>query len=404
LENQNTHININETKRLYFENATQTEFEALVLALTEREGRPALVLDQTCFYPESGGQPADRGTINGVRVVKVLDEEGTILHLLEKEISTAGVAGRVDWTTRFDHMQQHTGQHILSQAFYERLRGETLSFHLGETNSTLEIGVRKISDEELAGVEILANRVVFEDREIKAYFLPEDRIAEIPLRKPPKKQGLIRVVEVACFDYSACGGTHCRRAGEVGLIKITKWEKIRDNLRFEFVCGRRALRDYETKNGVLRRLGNQMSVKPEEIPDAIGRMAAELKASQKKIKKMQERLAEYEAQEILQKTEGKIIQNIFSDKTAEEAKFLALNIIRRGDFIVLYGVRGEQKDHLILAAAESVGRDMRKLVPVVTSFIKAKGGGSPSLVELVADERIEFRSVLNKINESLNER
>ena len=163
------------------------------------------MLDRTCFYPESGGQPSDKGTIEGIRVVQVLEEGAAIVHFLEGKVPADKVTGRIDWPTRFDHMQQHTGQHILSQAFFEVLKGETMSFHLGESLSTLEISVPKITDEEVEKVEELANRVLFEDREVRTYFVSEDLIQTVPLRKPPKKKGLIRVVEVASFDYSACG-------------------------------------------------------------------------------------------------------------------------------------------------------------------------------------------------------
>jgi len=390
-----------ETIRLYFEDAYRTEFEAEVMARPESQGRPVIVLDRTCFYPESGGQPSDKGMIEGVRVAQVLEEGSAIFHFLEGEVPAAKVTCRIDWPTRFDHMQQHTGQHILSQAFFELMKGETMSFHLGESLSTLEIGVPKITDEEVEKVEELANRVIFEDREVRTYFVSEDLIQTVPLRKPPKKKGLIRVVEVAGFDYSACGGTHCRRAGEVGMIKITRWDKIRENLRFEFVCGRRALRDYAAKNRILRQLGGQLSVGEQEVPASLERLLGEAKSLKKKMKKMQERLAEFEAQETIQKSKADVIRAVLLDKTPEEAKFLALNIIKRGNFTVLYGVRGEARDHLILAASDKSGRDMRRLVPAISSMIKARGGGSPSLVELVSEERLDLEAVLGEIYEIL---
>lgn len=390
-----------ETKRLYFEDAYQVQFDAKVLARLERQGLAAIVLDQTCFYPESGGQPSDQGTIDDLKVNQVLEEGSAILHLMAGETAAARVCGRVDWPTRFDHMQQHTGQHILSQAFFELLKGETMSFHLGESLSTLEIGIPRIRDEEIEKVEQLANGVIFEDREVRTYFVPDDLITTIPLRKPPKKKGMIRVVEVAGFDYSACGGTHCRRTGEVGTVKITKWDRIRDNLRFEFVCGKRGLADHSLKNRILRQLGGQLSAGEEDLPAALERLLAETKALKKRMKKIQDRITDFEAQETIQKTEGNIIRSVLIDKSPEEAKFLALNIIKRGDFRVVYGIRGEARDRLVLAASEKSGRDLRTLVPIITSFIKAKGGGSPSLVELVTEDRVDLEAVLGKISELL---
>ncbi len=223
-----------ETRRLYYDDAYLLEFDAEVAERTVHEGSPAVVLDATAFYPESGGQPWDRGTLGGIEVLKVLDLDGTILHVLKAEIASGRVTGKIDRTTRLDHMQQHTGQHVLSQAFWELLKGETLSFHMGPDISTLEIGLKAIDDAGGDRVEDRANAIVWEDREVKTYFVPEERIGEVPLRRPPKKQGLLRVVEVDGFDYSACGGTHVGRTGEIGLIKLGGIEKIRGNLRFEF--------------------------------------------------------------------------------------------------------------------------------------------------------------------------
>jgi len=384
------------TKRMYFENPYQVEFEAKIIEKGIQEGMTALILNQSCFYPESGGQPSDRGTINGVSVVRVLEEDERIVHLLEEEISGEEIQGKIDWQCRFDHMQQHSGQHILSQSFYELHDGETLSFHIGDDLSTVEIDIREITEEEVEEVERKANEVVFQDREIKTYSIPEEKAKDIPLRKPPKKKGLIRVVEVADFDYSACGGTHCRRTGEVGIIKILKWERIRDNLRFEFVCGGRALDDYNRKNMTLRQLANQLSVHEHDVISAFEKLVSDLKSQKKKAKKMQQKLTQYEAQEIIQGAEEKIIKDVFVGKTPEEARFLALSIIRRGEYVVLYALKKEQGGHFILASSESLNLDMRELVPLVSPLVKGKGGGSPSLVEIAAEEKENLESALDK--------
>ena len=189
-----------DTQRLYYDDAYLLEFEAEVVARVERDGHPAVILDRTAFYPESGGQPWDKGTLGGVEVLAALDEDGAIVHVLRSAIAAGPVLGRIDRATRLDHMQQHTGQHVLSQAFWELLKGETLSFHMGPDVSTLEIGLKTISDAGCDRVEDRANAVVWEDRPVKTYFVPEERIGEVPLRRPPKKQGLLRVVEVDGFD------------------------------------------------------------------------------------------------------------------------------------------------------------------------------------------------------------
>ena len=376
-----------ETKKLYFEDAYLIEFDARVIEKREIEGRPAIILDRTAFYPEAGGQSCDRGTIDGIAVLQVVEDGEAIVHVLERAIEADTVHGRIDWPRRFDRMQQHSGQHILSQAFYEVVKGATMSFHIGEDVSSVEIGVPKISDADLDRVEARANAVLFEDREIKTYFVPEERIGAVPLRKPPKKEGPIRVVEVSGFDYSACGGTHCRRAGEIGLIKVTKADRIRNNLRFEFVCGGRALRDYQEKNRTVRQAAAFFSVADRDVATTVGKSLTEIKALKKKARKLEERIASYEAREIIHGAQGKVIQAVFEDKSPEEARFLAVQVIHHAELIVLFGAHGENQSHLILAAAEGLGLDVRTLIPAVSAVVQVRGGGSPSLVELVTTEK-----------------
>ncbi len=391
-----------ETRRLYLEDAYQKEFEAVVVDKGLIEGQPVYVLDQTCFYPDSGGQPSDRGSIGGVEVLDVREDGPRIVHILEKDIEARQIHGVIDWRRRFDHMQQHSGQHILSQSFFELLHGETLSFHLGEAVSTLEIGISAISAPDLARVEERANAIVFEDREIKTYFVPEEKISSIPLRRPPQKHGLIRVVEVSGFDYSACGGTHCRRTGEVGLIKIIKWEKIRGNLRFEFLCGRRAVEDYAWKNKTMIELASRLSIHEKNVLAAMEKTFLEVKQARKKTRQLQERLASYEAEEVIKKSGGKIITAVWKDKTPDEARLLALNIIKAGEFVVLYGVEGEERNHLLFASSEKLGLDMRKLIPVVLAKVKGKGGGSTSLVEIVIEKGEDLERPLEAVSRHVN--
>ena len=384
-----------ETRRLYYEDAYLTEFDAEVVAKTEHEGLPAVVLDRTAFYPESGGQPWDKGTVGGAEVVKVLDLDGAILHVLKQGVAAGTVHGRVEWPTRFDHMQQHTGQHILSQAFFETLKGETLSFHLGPDVSTLEIGLRNISDAEWDRVEDRANVIVWENREVKTYFVPEEKIGEVPLRRPPKKQGLLRVVEVDGFDYSACGGTHCRRTGEVGPIKLVGIEKIRGNIRFEFLCGGRAIGDYRAKDRTVRKLAGAFSCSAPDVAAQVEKLAAEHKALKKRARRLEERLAAFEAGEVIRSATGPLIAGLLADRTPDEARFLALNIIKSGEFAVAYGVSGESQGHIIVARSEAFKADLRRLVPVMATVLPVKGGGGPSLVELVTPEKDRLQEAVD---------
>jgi len=384
------------TKRLYLEDPYRTEFDAKVIERLTHEQSPAVILDQTLFYPESGGQPADRGEIDGAEVIHVLEQDNKILHVLNSPIASDHVRGKIDWARRFDHMQQHTGQHILSQSFHELFEAETLAFHLGEATSVLEIDLRKVDEAEVEKVEKRANTIIKENRDIKSYFILDDKAHTIPLRRPPKKRGQLRIVEVSDYDYSACGGTHLRRSGEVGLIKITRWERIRNNVRFEFLCGKRALEDYIHKSNALRRLSLLLTAHEQDTPGAVEKLMAELKTERKKRRRLQQKNLEYEAQDIIQKAEGRIIKAVFSGRGRDEVRVLALNIIRAAPFVVVYGLKDEKGAHLVLARSETIDLDLRELVPELSSILEGKGGGSGSLVEVAGQEKGQLEQAVQK--------
>ena len=395
--------------RLYFEDAYRTEFEASIVSRSTREGRPALALDRTCFYPESGGQPWDTGTINGIPVLKVLEEGEAILHVLERDtdpaIQAGGlVVGRIDWPRRFDHMQQHSGQHILSQAFIEIINGETKSFHLGADFATLEIGLAELDEEGLEKVELLANAVVQKDKEIKTYFVAPEKISEVPFRRPPKKEGLLRVVEVEGFDYSACGGTHCRRTGEIGPIKIARWERIRGNLRFEFLCGGRAVADSIRKNRIVRQMAGQMSLQEKDLAEGLEKLVQEGRSLRRSLKAVQSKLVDYEAKDLAGRATGLIIQDISKERTPEEAKLLALSLIKQGCFVVLFGVSSPERDHIVLARSDSLAIDLREVGRAVSSLVAGRGGGGPSLMEIVLDQRGKLETALDLAARFIRER
>ncbi len=392
------------TGRLYFENAYQRDFTARVEEQFAYQGRNAAVLDRTCFYPESGGQPADRGKLDEAGVVHVFEDGERIVHLLDRKLGRAEVRGSIDWERRFDHMQQHTGQHILSQCFIEIIEGETRSFHLGERASTLEIGAGAISDADLERVEARANEVVFEDREVKTYFVKGEEAGKVPFRRPPQKEGTIRVVEVEGFDFSACGGTHCRRTGEVGMVKIVRWDKIRGNLRFEFLCGGRARLDYARKNRNLLEISGRLSVGEDDAAAAVQKATRESKELRKRQRQLQEVLASYQAEEMIRTVEGPLVKASWTDRTADEAKLLALRIIRMADRVVLFAVQGEARGHLIFACSQKLELDMRELVPLVAAKAPVKGGGSATLAEVVVEKGISLDPLLMSAEAFLRER
>jgi alanyl-tRNA synthetase len=289
------------TERIYYRDPYCREFEARVEAVDRHEGRAMLVLDRTAFYPTSGGQPCDAGQLGGARVDDVLErEDGTIVHQLEAGqdptiASGDTIRGVVDWTRRFDHMQQHTGQHILSAAFDRLSKARTVGFHLGAEVSSVDLAIDLPARAVLAA-ETEANRVVWEDRPVAIRFVSSAEAASLPLRKEPERAGLLRVIDVEGYDLSACGGTHVNRSGEVGLIAIRSWERFRGGLRLEFGCGGRALASYRTLRDAIAGSIRHLSVLPNELPGAIERAQADNKAVRKSLKQLQDRLAGFEAE------------------------------------------------------------------------------------------------------------
>jgi alanyl-tRNA synthetase len=380
---------------LYFDNPYQTEFETHVIQSFTHEGNPAVILDETCFYPEGGGQPADKGTIEGVAVIHVFEKDDQIIHVLEKDISSGMVKGKIDWSVRFDHMQQHAGQHVLSQCFVQLFDAATRSFHLGGETSTLEVNMRNMSEADAERIEKCANEVVFQNKEIKSSLYREEDMAHVQLRRPTQKTGDIRVVEVSDFDQTACGGTHPRSTGEIGTIKILRWDKIRDNVRLEFVCGNRALQDYARKHRDMKTLSNSMTVDDKEVVSSLEKIRSDLKKQKRINRKLQEKIIQYEADDIRQEAEGKIIKRIFAERSQDEIRLMSLLVIRKGEFVVLFGLEMEERIHVFLACSESLDLDMRELVPVVSPLIEGKGGGRPSLVEISGQKREYLEQALD---------
>jgi alanyl-tRNA synthetase len=283
------------TDRLYYTDPALVEFDARVIRLEDHEGRPAAVLDRTAFYPTSGGQPFDTGRLGGAAVIDVVDrDDGGILHVLDSPVEAGPIHGAVDWTRRFDHMQQHTGQHVLSAAFDRLLGARTESFHLGSESSTIDLAP-VIGPGDVARAEDEANRVVWEDRPVSIRFVEPDEAATLPLRKEPARTGRLRIIEVQEFDVSACGGTHVARTGSIGTIAVVSTERFRGGTRVEFQCGRRALRGYRTLRDIVASGVRLISALPGDLPAGIERLQGEVKEAKREIKDLKTRLASFEA-------------------------------------------------------------------------------------------------------------
>lgn len=372
------------TERLYYTDPYLREFDATLVETISHNGQIALVLDRTAFYPTSGGQPHDVGFFEDVRIVEVVDaEDGRILHIADRAPSSTRLHGTIDWTRRFDHMQQHTGQHVLSAAFDRLLAARTESFHLGVESSTIDLG-REVSTEEIAHVEDDANRIVWENRPVSIRFAEPEELASLRLRKEPKREGRLRLIEIEDFDLSACGGTHVWRTGAIGMIAIASVERFRGGSRITFLCGGRALAGYRQLRDAIAGSVRSLSVLPSELPAAIERLQADAKELRKQVKDFQFRVATQEANRLSGEAEDiggrHVVAAALPSWDAAGLKAIAAGIVERPRHVaVLLG--GPAPAPIVVARGADAGVDSGALLRELLSRHGGKGGGRPELAQ-----------------------
>jgi alanyl-tRNA synthetase len=369
--------------RIYYTDAQCTGFEAAVTGVTRLDGRPAVALDTTAFYPLSGGQPCDTGTLGEARVLDVVESDaGEVWHVLDREIETGRrLRGTIDWERRFDHMQQHTGQHILSAAFDRLSHARTVGFHLGAVVSTLDLSI-DLSAEAVAVAEAEANRIVWEDRPVGIRFVSDTEAAELPLRKEPGRGGMLRVIDVEGYDMSACGGTHVSRTGSIGLIAVLSTERLRGGARVEFACGGRALRCLHTFRDSVAGCIRHVSVAPAELPAALERLQAENKEQRKAVKDLQERLAVYEAGALAAAAEEangvrQVVQAL-EGRDQNALKTMALAICSAPGFRVALFTAAPPFAAVLARSRDGNGDCAAALKSLLAAF-GGRGGGKPDL-------------------------
>ncbi|HUF25047.1 MAG TPA: DHHA1 domain-containing protein [Vicinamibacterales bacterium] len=374
------------TTRLYYDDSTITEFDATVTGVRDHEGRPAVTLDRTAFYPTSGGQPFDAGTLGDAAVVDVIDDEdtGEILHVVARAIAEgSAVRGTVDRVRRLDHMQQHTGQHILSAAFEKLHHARTVSFHLGAEASTIDLD-REVNAAAVAAAERLANDVVWDDRPIGIRYASEDEAALLPLRKEPKRTGRLRLIEVPGCDLSACGGTHVPRTGVIGMIAVSGVERFKGGLRVSFVCGGRALARFARMRTAMEDSIKRISVHPDELPVAIGRLQDEIKAQRQTIRAQQEKLAASEAEAL---RGGAEIANGIALVVAYVAGWdsnglkLLASTLTSGPGVVAALVGDGSPAPVVIARSEDARIDAGEVLRGLLTELGGKGGGKPGMAQ-----------------------
>ena len=372
------------TTRLYYDDPYLTAFDARIVRRIAAQGGVGLILDRTAFYPTSGGQPCDAGWLNGAPVLDVHERDGEIVHVLAQDAPGEEAHGQIDWARRFDHMQQHAGQHLLSAAFQELLAAATLSFHLGEEACTVDLDIPLLASEQAAAVEQAANQVVVENRPIHARFCDAVALAGLALRKPPTVDRDIRIVSIEGYDHSPCGGTHCRATGEIGPLKITKWTRRGQETRVEFLCGWRALRDYARKHDMVTALANALSIQDAELGETVTRRLEQAHECFRANEHLQGQLLDLEARlmtsEAPERGGLRIVRRLWPDRDAEELRRLALRIVEQERCVVLFAIAGA-KGRLILARSQDAPADMNRLLKEVCQRFGGGGGGQPHLAQ-----------------------
>jgi alanyl-tRNA synthetase len=387
------------TERLYSADPYLLEFDSAVVARREHEGRPAVILDRTAFYAESGGQPWDTGTLGDARVVAVIEDGADVLHVLDRPLAGERVHGRVDAERRRGHMQQHHGQHLLSRAFVEVAQAETVAFHLGGSDTTIDLD-RVVGEDAARAAERRANDVVWAARPVRVSLLSPEEARASGVEPPEGVRSDVRVVEAEGFDRQPCGGTHPRTTAEVGVVLVTALERYKGGTRVHFVCGDRATRVFAERQQVVGQLVATLSAPLDELPAAAQRLKDELAASDRRAKALLTRALEGDARRLLSEAQGTgpdptssspaIVVSIFDGWPADELRALAQQLVALAPCVALLASRSD-KAQLVFAQSEDLQHDVPALLKAAVLHLGGRGGGRGNLAQGGGDrvERLE---------------
>lgn len=357
------------------------EFQARVIARTTHEGRPAVTLDRTAFYPESGGQPWDEGTLGGVPVVAVVEKDGAILHVLEGPLDAEAVTGSVDGVRRRDHREQHHGQHLLSRAFVEVAGARTMSFHLGAEASTIDLD-REVTEQQAREAEGLTNEIVWAARPVRCVEVSPAEARARGVEPPAEARDRIRLVEAEGFDLQACGGTHPRSTAEVGLVLVIGRERYKGASRLRFVCGHRALLAIRERCAVTDRLSALLSAPLPTLVEAAERAASELGAAQKRVLELRRQAIGAEVERRLASIQGSptMVVATYDGWPPEDLRLLAQGLVTARPCVALLASRAERA-HLVFAQSEGMPNDIPALLCEAVARLGGKGGGKGNLAQ-----------------------
>ncbi len=391
-------------KLFYQDPYIQTFNTTLAKQAQDEAGKWYATLEQTAFYPKGGGQPYDTGTLNDQKVIEVQEINGEIRHYLDQPFSeaTKDVAGNIDWERRYDHMQQHAGQHLLSAAFEELFSYKTKSFHLGKEVSTIDLATTGLTEQEVLEAESLVNRIILENRKIETKWVTKDELSDYPLRKELSVSENIRLVIIPEFDYNGCGGTHPHSTGGVASLKILSLEKQKNMIRVSFVAGNRVLKQLHDKQQVLSELSSLLNAPQNGMGVAVTRILDQSKEQAKELKDMKEKLLEYEAAALVSQKElvsGRtIIKSVLKNREMAELQSMARKLVSaRDDINVFLVAENVGKLQFVGARGSDSDINMKFIANKVFAFINGKGGGRENFVQGGGETTLTGEEVLEKI-------
>jgi alanyl-tRNA synthetase len=379
------------TERLYYLDPYLKEFSARVVRRTEK----GVVLDRTAFYPTGGGQPCDFGTLNGIDVTDVIEDGADVIHAIAAPLE-GEVRGVIDWDRRRDHMQQHHGQHLLSEAFIRVSKAQTSSFHLGKQGCSIDLD-KDIAPVDLERAETLANMVIYENRPVQVSIFGHEEAKSLPMRKPPPAEERIRVVTVNDFDCQACCGTHPRTTGEVGVVCVTGAEKTKGSTRVHFVCGYRALTEARENAKVVKSMGLKLSAGREDLEKALDRVQSDFSETRKQLAASDKKLAEFVGRDLAAR--GRVVVEVFEGKGLDYLRAVATAVASQPGKVAILGGTGGTTS-VVVARSADLTLDLRPFFKDVLAPIQGKGGGSAHFVQgggPGADVRAALKTAEEKI-------
>ena len=386
----------------YYQDSMMKEFTADVVKTGTDEHGPYVVLSNTAFYPTGGGQPNDTGWINGIEVINVEKVDEDIRHYIKETVALKGtVEGKLNWARRFDHMQQHTGQHILTAAFVELFDYQTVSFHLGSELVAIDLNTAEVTAEQLAEAEKRANDIVLENRPIETTWVTKDELTKYNLRKDVTVDEDIRLVIIPDYDYNGCGGTHPTSTGQVQLIKIMEIEKMKSNIRVHFVCGNRVREQLSMRKTVLTDVARQLSVPEKDASVALTKLMTSAKQTEKALAETRDALLGYEAKDYAH-TGDAVVGRVFENRTIQELQKLArFMTTENADVIALLVANNEDKLQFVAARGTNVEISMKSVSAAVLPLINGKGGGNDALVQGGGEKTVAPTALVEAMKEAL---